>query len=153
MIRAMRMFSRGLLICLLMPALSWPALAAEVCLPRWQADWVRKPPMAMPMLAAYGRLSNPCGQARRWVRVASPWFESVSLHESVQAQGVSRMREVGPPLVLPAHAEIALQPGGLHLMLMQPTRALRVGQPVPVTFEFDDGSRVETRLPLRETAP
>ncbi len=75
------------------------------------------------------------------------------MHESVQAQGVSRMREVGPPLMLPAHAEIALQPGGLHLMLMQPTRALRVGQPVPVTFEFDDGSRVETRLPLCETAP
>ena len=152
MIRAMRMFSRGLLICLLMPALSWPALAAEVCLPRWQAGWVRKPPMAMPMLAAYGRLSNPCGQARRWVRVASPWFESVSLHESVQAQGVSRMRELERLPVAPA-GDARLQPGGLHLMLMQPDAVLAEGERVPLVLVLEDGREIGATLVVAGESP
>ena len=129
------------------------AAPASECLPRWEAGWVRLPPgAAMAMAAGFGRLANPCAQSLAVVSASSPAFGDVSLHESTQVDGVNRMREVDR-LALPAGGAAILAPGGLHLMLMEPTQPLREGVAVPVTFVLADGRKVEASLQVRKTAP
>lgn len=167
MIDAMRILDRSLLCAVLALAASAPVLAAgnppaapttksaapAQCLPQWQAGWVRLPPSAsMPMAAGFGQFDNACAQALAVVAASSPAFGEVSLHESFQADGVNRMREVAR-LPLPAGGKVTLAPGGLHLMLMQPKQALAEGGSVPVVFKLEDGRTVEATLRVRKTAP
>ena len=57
-------------------------------------------------------------------------FEAVEIHESMLEDGVARMRRISE-LVIPAHATVTLQSGGLHLMLM---RANLAGDAVSLQF-------------------
>src|SRR5690606_6750708 len=105
--------------------------------------WIRLSPVPQPrMLAGFGRIANPCGDAVAVVGASSPAFAEVTVHETVVVDGVSRMREL-ERLALPAHGEAVLQPGGLHLMLMQPVRALAEGERVPLLLELADGAQVQ----------
>lgn len=118
-----------------------------------QQGWARLPANpAMRMTAGYARLNNACATPATVVAASSAGFAEVSIHESVQVDGVSRMREVSP-LPLPVGAQVVLAPGGLHLMLMQGHAELREGQQVPVQLQFGDGSRLDTELVVRKTAP
>ena len=71
------------------------------------------------MSAAYLSLSNNSQHAIRINRVSSPNFATVELHESSIEDGVARMRPV-EELVIAPDSKVALQRGGLHLMLMRP---------------------------------
>jgi len=50
---------------------------------------------------------------------------------------------------IPARGEQALRPGGYHLMLMEPTRALAVGDVVTLTLRFRSGRTVTVEVPVR----
>jgi periplasmic copper chaperone A len=151
---------RGLVIGLACLALSVPGAAfaaaaakAARCLPQWQAGWVRLPPNpAMPMAAGFGRLHNPCRQALAVAAARSPAFAEVSLHQTTQVDGVSRMRQI-ERLPLAAGADAVLQPGGLHLMLMQPAQPLREGASVPISFVLEDGREVRGELKVGAAGP
>ena len=123
-----------------------PAVAAD-CTPRVRDAWLRLPPMDMPMLAGFARIENPCKAPVSIVGAESLAFEDVSLHETREANGVSRMREVA---ALPiAHGKAAeLKPGGLHLMLFEPTKTLQVGQSVELILHFADGQQLAASLPV-----
>ena len=66
--------------------------------------------------------------------------------------GVSRMR-VTPALELPAGATVGMAPGGLHLMLVNPTAPLQVGDKVSIMFTLEDGRTLAGEFELRSTAP
>ncbi|WP_045727111.1 copper chaperone PCu(A)C [Xanthomonas sp. GPE 39] len=130
-----------------------PADKSAACVPQWHDGWVRLPPnTAMPMAAGFGRLHNPCAQTLAVVSARSPAFAEVSLHETTLRDGVSRMREVDA-LPLAPGADAVLQPGGLHLMLMQPTQPLREGARLPLTFVLKDGRQVQAQLQVRAGKP
>ena len=57
-----------------------------------------------------------------------------------------RMRELADGIPLPAGAEVALKPGGNHLMLMDLRAPLRQGASVPVVLVFERAGRVEVEL-------
>lgn len=129
------------------------APASAPCVPQWQAGWIRLPPTAgMGMAAGFGQFVNPCSTSAAVVSATSSAFEDVSLHESIQVDGVNRMREV-ERLPVPAAGKAILSPGGLHLMLMGPAQPLREGDNVPVTFTLQDGRQVEATLQVRKAAP
>ena len=114
--------------------------------------WIRMPPAPRPMLAGFGRIANACKDAQAVVAVRSPRFGEVSLHETRVVDGVSRMREI-ERLPLAPGAEAVLQPGGLHLMLMQPDRALAEGEQVPLVMVLADGREAPARLTVRKAPP
>ncbi len=117
------------------------------------AGWIRLSPVPQPrMLAGFGRLANRCGQAVAVVGARSPVFGEVTVHETTQVDGVSRMREIAQ-LPLAARGEAVLQPGGLHLMLMQPAKPLAEGERVPLVLLLADGSEVAVELTVRRSAP
>ena len=51
--------------------------------------------------------------------------------------------------VIPARGELVLEPGGLHLMLMEPQQSLTAGADVVLTLSFDNGWTVEVDVPVR----
>jgi copper(I)-binding protein len=61
------------------------------------------------------------------------------LHQSSTETGMGRMRMVDH-LVVPAHGQVALAPGGYHFMLMDAGKPVRPGQNVQMTLRFVDGS-------------
>lgn len=135
------------LLFVLTTCIALPACARD-CAPAVKEGWVRLPPVAMPMLAGFGRITNPCGSAVTIVGASSPSFGDVSVHETRIVDGVSRMRAV-PELQVEAGGEATLAPGGLHLMLMQPKGALAPGESVQVEFQLDGGGVLKGEFEVR----
>jgi len=81
---------------------------------------ITAPVAGMIMSAGYMTLRNNTDQPIAITRVASPQFGSIEIHETrIEAQ-VSRMVAL-EELVIPARSTVSLEPGGKHLMLMQPS--------------------------------
>ena len=138
--------------CVLLAAASLAATvtaqAAESTCVRLTEGWIRFPAMAH-MAGGFGRIDNACKADVAVVSVRSAAFAEVSLHETTQVDGVSRMREV-ERLPLAAGKGAELKPGGLHLMLMGGKAALQEGQRVPLLLGLSDGSEVRGELVVRK---
>lgn len=132
----------------LMLAASSAASAAE-CVPKISEGWVRMPPVAMPMMAGFGRIDNPCGNPVAIVGASSAAFGDVSVHETRVVDGVSRMRALPELRIAPGESAV-LKPGGLHLMLMQPAASLQPGSKVAVEFRLKDGGKVLGEFVVRK---
>lgn len=132
----------------LLTACAAPTQASATCIPTIEGGWVRKPPADLPMLAAYARIANRCDAAVVVVSAHSPAFAEVSLHATKVEGGVSRMREVAE-LHIEAGETAVLEPGGMHLMLMQPKRPLRTGDSVEIRFSLADGREVAGRFAVK----
>lgn len=113
------------LLCLLAPADTRAAgLAVEDA-------WIRAAPPGAEVLAGYATLRNAGPDALTISGARSAAFARIELHEMRMAGGVMRMRPLGG-IALQPRGEAKLAPGGTHLMLMQPQRALKVGDVVAV---------------------
>jgi copper(I)-binding protein len=148
LIRSSIVKSAGVALLLLMAN----SAAAADCLPRVRDGWIRLAPagMSMPMLAGFGRIENPCATAVAITGAKSASFADVSLHRTSVVDGISRMRPV-PALPIDANGEATLEPGGLHLMLMQPTAALKPGDTIRMVFTLRDGREVGGDFVARAT--
>lgn len=124
------------------------AIAPAACAPRIVDGWLRSPPMPMPMLAGFARIENPCDGDVAVTGAESGAFARVDLHETTVVDGVSRMRPVAR-LAVPAGGEAVLQPGGLHLMLMQPATPLAEGDVARVELLLGDGRRIGADFSVR----
>lgn len=105
--------------------------------------WIRLAPPGASMMAGYATLSNTGDVPVTVLTVQSDAFRMASLHETIVDKGMSKMREIHRLVVAPG-ATVALQPGGKHLMLMQPRHDIVAGEKVEVMFLLNDGTRVET---------
>lgn len=100
--------------------------------------WVRVMPAGLPA-GGYVNLHNDGNDAATLTGASSTDYRQVMLHQSSTEGGMGRMKMIDR-LVIPAHGEVSLAPGGYHLMLMHGSDAVRVGSQVPVTLQFADGS-------------
>ncbi|OBU69747.1 hypothetical protein A9K58_03505 [Stenotrophomonas maltophilia] len=141
----------GVLLALCAAAAS--ASAAEPDCVTVERGWARLPPgPGMPMTAGYGVIHNGCRTPVAIIGVTSSRFSDVSLHETTNVDGVSRMRAI-ERLPLAAGARAELKPGGLHLMLMRGTSALKEGQVVPLRLQLEGGGEASATLAVRRAAP
>lgn len=105
--------------------------------------WIRLPPSAAPVAAGYLRLINHGDVDDRLVAVRSDAAATVEIHEMTMDGGVMRMRALPAGVPMPAGEIVALEPGGLHLMLQQPRAGLAAGQRIAATLVFEQaGERV-----------
>lgn len=103
-------------------------------------------------LAGYARVRDACGRAATITGARSASFGSVMLHATAMANGMSTMREAAA-LQVPARGELRFAPGGNHIMLMQPRRALPVGQRVRIELLLSDGRAIAADFTVRPDAP
>lgn len=112
--------------------------------------WVRAADGAM--TAAFGTLLNPGPEDRVLVAATSDVADVVELHEVVESGGQAVMQERAGGFVVPGGGSHELAPGADHLMLMELTRPLVVGEQVEVVLTFDDGSTVTVSAAVKQAA-
>ena len=81
----------------------------------------------------------------------SPQFDTVEMHETVEENGVSRMRALAA-VTVPAGGSIRFEPGGRHWMLMGPRDGAAAGSSVTLEIEHSAGlllvsATMQPRLP------
>ena len=104
------------------------------------------PPPGASMAAGYFELRNPGSTPLVLESLASGAFESVEMHETVEENGVSRMRALANATVAPGET-LRFEPGGMHLMLMGSTLPTDAPAPPSITMKLRlrDAAGGETR--------
>lgn len=113
--------------------------------------WLRQPPPSAEVSAGYLLIRNPGSEADRLVSVETDAAERVEIHEMKEVDGIMRMREIEGGLEIPAGGEVALRPGGYHLMLMG-AGGLEAGQQVDAVLVFERAGRVPVTFEVRPSA-
>jgi len=102
--------------------------------------WVAAVPPSARVSAAYMKIENHTREARTLVGASSPGARLVEIHEMKMEHGMMKMARV-PRVVIPAQGVLELEPGGLHLMLIDLEAPLRLGDTVSITLHFAGGLR------------
>lgn len=135
---------KRLAVFFLFTLLSVGAWAAELNV---SDAWIRILPGAAPA-GGYFLLHNVGRQPVVLVGATSAAFGHVMMHKTAEEGGVSRMLPV-ERVEVPAAGKIAFAPGGYHLMLMQPSRKVTVGDQTKITLEFAGGQTLTTNFQVR----
>ncbi|MFY8273639.1 copper chaperone PCu(A)C [Pseudoalteromonas sp. SSDWG2] len=91
----------------------------------------------------YLTIMNHSDQERVLTGVESSSFGRVEIHTHDMHQGLMKMRKL-EQLTLVAHDTKVFEPGGLHLMVFEPSQPLKVGTDITITLVFANGERVTT---------
>jgi copper(I)-binding protein len=106
-------------------------------------------PMSMSDVSAVYLVLRNEGEAEdRLVSASSPAAGLVEIHESKMVDNVMQMNPVEGGIVLPVEEGVRLQPGGLHIMLLELTMPLVPGTAIPVTLNFESGASLTIAAPI-----
>jgi copper(I)-binding protein len=131
---------RGLLLATLFTALGAQAQSA----PKVEAAWAR--PTVAGQAGGGGFLKITGGAAAdKLLAVNAGIARSVELHTMNMDGNVMRMRQV-EGIAVPAGQTVELKPGGLHIMFMGLTQALKAGDSFPLTLRFEKGGEVKVEM-------
>lgn len=112
-------------------------------------SWIREAPPSAMALGGFMVLQNMTTKEVALVGASSPDFSSVMLHRTIMEGGMSKM--VHQRMIkVPAKGEVTFQPGGYHLMLMNPKHAVKAGDRIEITLKFEDGSTLPTTFEVRK---
>jgi len=142
---------RILLLAAALLPLATPALAHDTVTERGGLSlvnpWTRASGQGM-QGGGYLVIRNAGAEADRLLGAASPAATRVELHTHIRDGDVMRMRPVRD-IVVPAGGAVELQPGGMHIMLVGLTRAIEVGQSIPITLRFERAGEVTVELAVQ----
>ncbi len=111
--------------------------------------WVRESPLGVAMMAGYMALRNNTSRSQVLVAASSSGFETVMIHRTIVKDGMAGM-EHAPQIELSPNASLLFAPGGYHLMLLNPKRTLRAGDPVVINLEFRGGLVLPVAFEVRK---
>jgi copper(I)-binding protein len=91
--------------------------------------------------AMYATLDNRSRTPDTLLAISSPAAEQVELHEQMQHEGTMTMHPLSA-LPIPAHEQVRLAPGGVHIMLTGMPHRLAPGDSVRANFHFRNAGDV-----------
>ncbi len=97
--------------------------------------WVRATPGTAKVTAGYVVIVNTGASDDVLTGVSAPSASMAHIHGSATKDGVMSMEPV-TSLPVPAGKEVALSPGGYHVMIMGLKSSLKVGDELPLVFSF-----------------
>lgn len=98
---------------------------------------------------AYMTISNGTASVDTLISISSDVAEKAELHESFKNEdGTMSMRPAGQQIIEDGF-KLQLQPGGLHIMLMNLTRDLAVGDSVSVSLQFSRSGTKSISVPVQ----
>ena len=110
--------------------------------------WARATPPGAKVGAAYVTIENRGTTDNRLVSASTEAAGSAEAHETIEENGVASMRRVAD-LTIPAAGELAMAPGGIHLMLMGLTAQLKPGERLPLTLAFEKAGTIAVEAEVR----
>jgi copper(I)-binding protein len=135
-------------VCLILAPTLVPAASEEAGVSVRDA-WVREAPPGMTMMAGYMALQNNTSRLQVLVAASSSDFENVMIHRTIAKDGMAGMVRASQIELKPS-ASLIFAPGGYHLMLMNPKRTLRAGDPVVIKLEFRGGLVLPVAFQVRK---
>ena len=111
--------------------------------------WIRETPPGMTMMAGYMELRNNTSRPQVLLAASSSAFQGVMIHRTIVKDGMAGMAHASQIELAPS-ASLVFAPGGYHLMLMTPKRALRAGDPVVINLEFRGGLVLPVAFEVRK---
>ena len=103
--------------------------------------WVRVAAPGQRVAGAYLEISSAAPS--KLVAASSPAAGSVEIHSMRLENGIMKMRQL-ESLELPAKQTVKLEPGGLHIMLLDLKRPLKPGDKVPLRLTLRRADRSKT---------
>ena len=102
--------------------------------------------------ATYLTIKNDSSQPDVLLSATSDVASQTMVHHDVTSGNTEIMVPAGPITVGPGK-QLVLQPGGYHIMLMNLTRQLAVGNVIHVTLDFQRAGRIEVNVPVVALVP
>jgi len=130
-------------------------------------QWARTSPMNAANGAAYFTITSPEADTLLGVKVEASVAAMAEMHETVMAtdttmamgtattmagMGEMTMQPVDS-IDLPAGTAVSLQPGGLHIMLMDLAKPLEAGTTIELTLSLKNGGETVIEVPVLDEAP
>jgi periplasmic copper chaperone A len=103
-------------------------------------------PVTRDEAAVYFKVRNTGDSADSLIGASAEGAGGAMIHGP--GSGRAMMRELGG-FSIPAHSEIRLEPGGLHLMLMGLDRIPRAGERLDLSLAFQRAGRATIEAPVR----
>ena len=107
--------------------------------PQPENPWLRAAPPNVKMMAAYLNIENNGDSDKTLVGAFSPTFGMAEIHRSIEENGVYRMEEQ-KQLTFKSGDKLQFKPGGLHIMLMMPNEAIKLGEDVRICLIYQDSA-------------
>ena len=112
--------------------------------------WVRWLPNNLPA-AGYVTLVNASDKPIDLVDISSNDYGGAMLHQTVSNGSTQKMVMVDK-LTVPAHGQVAIAPGGYHVMLEDAKHKVAPGDTVHLTLKFSDGETLDTPFAVKSPA-
>lgn len=135
--------------CLMFSAGVLAAAADQISVDK---PYVRLLPPGAQTTGAFMVIRNAGDKDVKLVKADNPASRVTELHTHLNEGGVMKMRPVAA-IEVKAKGEALLQPGGLHIMLIDLKAPLKEGDVVPITLGFDDGSSKKLEAKVLRAAP
>jgi periplasmic copper chaperone A len=145
----MRTFALALAVASISTSV-WAASAADAV--TVVDPYVRLAPPGAMATAAFMVLKNGGDKDVKLIKADNSASKITELHTHINEGGIMKMRQV-PAIEVKAKGETALQPSGLHVMLIDLKGPLKEGDKVAITLGFDDGSSKKIEAPARMPMP
>jgi len=130
---------------------AFPALAQQGAI-GIEKPWARATPGGATTAAVYMTIENKAKSEDRLTGASSDAAGKLQIHEMKVVDGVMQMRELPGGLPIPADGEVALKPGGYHVMLIDLKKPLKLGETVALTLVFEKAGKVEVAAPVRDAS-
>ena len=98
--------------------------------------------------AAFMTIVNTGDADDKLVAASTSIARTTEIHETKMENGVMKMRMLMGGLAIPAGAEVALKPMGLHVMMMGVMEKLVEGETLLLTLTFEQAGSVELAVPI-----
>lgn len=99
--------------------------------------------------AIYFVIHNRGSNADTLTGISSDIAESVEMHESKMSGDVMQMQQIDSVPLEPS-AEVKFEPGGLHVMLVDLKKDLKVGDEVEITLHFTNFEDINVTVPVSD---
>ena len=136
---------------LILYSLAAPALAEEIRagdLVITQA-WSRATPGGAKVAGGYLTIENKGTAPDRLIGGSGDVADKIQVHEMAMNDGVMTMRLLDNGLAIEPGQTVKLAPGGYHLMLTDLKKALKQGDKVLLTLEFEKAGKVKVSFDVQ----
>jgi len=100
--------------------------------------------------AVYLVLINKGGTSDRLVGISTDVAESAEIHQTRIKDDVMRMVPVMGGLEIPAKGQVALNPGGYHIMLIGLKRDLKPGDRFTIVLRFEKSGDIAVEVEVKQ---
>lgn len=107
--------------------------------------WSRPTAAGMPMGVAYLTIINRGKTADALIAASSNAAGRAEFHQTSFVDGMARMRPL-TEIPIPAGTTVKIEPGGIHIMLVDLKAPLVPGKPVPLQLEFRNAGKLTVSL-------